>query len=163
MRIILADDHDMPGDGLRAALESLGPAATVLKAAGLDEAHSLLAQAGGADIVVLTSGMEGETDGMRGIATLRQSWPDVRWVIVPALTDHQQVKQAIRLELIGRLTSRERDILGLLRDGLPNKVIASRLDLGEATIKSHLGNVYRKLGIRNRLQAMRLLVESERR
>ncbi|MGE5506405.1 MAG: response regulator [Actinomycetota bacterium] len=64
-------------------------------------------------------------------------------------------------EVIGRLTPRERDILRLLREGLPNKVIATRLDVSEVTVKSHLGNVFRKLGVQNRLQAMRLVVESE--
>lgn len=64
-------------------------------------------------------------------------------------------------ELINRLTPRERDILRLLREGLPNKVIANRLDVSEVTVKSHLGNVFRKLGVQNRLQAMRLLVDSE--
>jgi two-component system, NarL family, nitrate/nitrite response regulator NarL len=61
----------------------------------------------------------------------------------------------------GRLTPRERDILRLLREGLPNKVIASRLDVSEVTVKSHLGNVFRKLNVQNRLQAMRLMVDSE--
>ncbi len=64
-------------------------------------------------------------------------------------------------ELIGRLTPRERDILRLLREGHPNKVIANRLDVSEVTVKSHLGNVFRKLGVQNRLQAMKLLVDSE--
>lgn len=64
-------------------------------------------------------------------------------------------------DLIGRLTPRERDILRLLREGLANKVIANRLSVSEVTVKSHLGNVFRKLGVQNRLQAMRLLVDSE--
>ena len=64
-------------------------------------------------------------------------------------------------ELISRLTPRERDILRLLREGLPNKVIAGRLDVSEVTVKSHLGNVFRKLQVQNRLQAMRMLVDSE--
>lgn len=64
-------------------------------------------------------------------------------------------------DLIGRLTPRERDILRLLREGHPNKVIANRLDVSEVTVKSHLGNIFRKLGVQNRLQAMKLLVDSE--
>lgn len=64
-------------------------------------------------------------------------------------------------DLLGRLTPRERDILHLLREGLPNKLIAARLDVSEVTVKSHLGNMFRKLGVQNRLQAMRLLVDSE--
>ncbi|MCA1907496.1 MAG: response regulator transcription factor [Magnetospirillum sp.] len=64
-------------------------------------------------------------------------------------------------DLLGRLTPRERDILHLLREGLPNKVIAARLDVSEVTVKSHLGNMFRKLGVQNRLQAMRILVDTE--
>lgn len=64
-------------------------------------------------------------------------------------------------DLISRLTPRERDILNLLREGLPNKVIAARLDVSEVTVKSHLGNMFRKLGVQNRLQAMRILVDTE--
>jgi DNA-binding NarL/FixJ family response regulator len=62
---------------------------------------------------------------------------------------------------LSRLTPRERDILSLLREGLPNKVIANRLEVSEVTVKSHLGNAFRKLGVQNRLQAMRLLVDSD--
>lgn len=63
--------------------------------------------------------------------------------------------------LLSKLTPRERDILRLLREGLPNKMIATRLDVSEVTVKSHLGNVFRKLQVQNRLQAMRMLVDSE--
>ena len=64
-------------------------------------------------------------------------------------------------DLISKLTPRERDILRLLREGLPNKMIATRLEVSEVTVKSHLGNVFRKLQVQNRLQAMRMLVDSE--
>jgi DNA-binding NarL/FixJ family response regulator len=74
----------------------------------------------------------------------------------PGRASHQSAN-----ELIGRLTPRERDILRLLREGHPNKVIANHLDVSEVTVKSHLGNVFRKLGVQNRLQAMKLLVDGE--
>ena len=64
-------------------------------------------------------------------------------------------------DLISKLTPRERDILRLLREGLPNKMIAARLEVSEVTVKSHLGNIFRKLQVQNRLQAMRMLVDSE--
>jgi len=54
-----------------------------------------------------------------------------------------------------RLTRREKDILMLLKDGLPNKVIASKLTLSEVTVKSHLCSIFRKLGVSNRVQAIR--------
>lgn len=59
------------------------------------------------------------------------------------------------------LTQREREILRLLRDGLPNKAIARQLNLSEVTVKSHLCHVFRKLGVQNRVQAARLSLQSE--
>ena len=59
----------------------------------------------------------------------------------------------------GRLTQREKEVLSLLREGLPNKAIANRLNLSEVTIKSHLFSVFRKLGVANRVQAARVLVD----
>lgn len=58
-----------------------------------------------------------------------------------------------------KLTPREREVLTLLREGLPNKVIANRLSLSEVTVKSHLFSIFRKLGVQNRVQAARRLVE----
>lgn len=59
------------------------------------------------------------------------------------------------------LTSREREILDLLREGLPNKLIARRLNVSEVTVKSHLCHVFRKLGVQNRVQAARFTVAAE--
>lgn len=55
-----------------------------------------------------------------------------------------------------RLTPREQQVLSLLRDGLSNKGIARRLNLSEVTIKSHLSSMFRKMGVQNRVQAVRL-------
>ncbi|MBF0335032.1 MAG: response regulator transcription factor [Alphaproteobacteria bacterium] len=54
------------------------------------------------------------------------------------------------------LSDRERQVLGLLIQGLTNKEIARQLDLAEITIKIHLRNVYRKIGAANRAQAVRI-------
>jgi two-component system nitrate/nitrite response regulator NarL len=48
------------------------------------------------------------------------------------------------------LSPRELDVALLVARGLPNKAVAQALGLSEATVKIHLNNIYRRLGIRNR-------------
>jgi LuxR family transcriptional regulator, positive regulator of biofilm formation len=51
------------------------------------------------------------------------------------------------------LTKRERQILRLIKEGATNQDIADALKVSEHTIKSHLYNTYKKIGVRNRLEA----------
>jgi DNA-binding NarL/FixJ family response regulator len=53
------------------------------------------------------------------------------------------------------LTAREREILGLMADGLTNARIGRELWVTEQTVKFHLSNIYRKLGVSNRTEASR--------
>jgi pimeloyl-ACP methyl ester carboxylesterase/DNA-binding CsgD family transcriptional regulator len=54
----------------------------------------------------------------------------------------------------GALSSREREILKLLTDGLSNAQIAGRLSLSEKTVRNHVSHVFDKLGVGTRAQAM---------
>jgi DNA-binding NarL/FixJ family response regulator len=51
------------------------------------------------------------------------------------------------------LSSREREVLDLLVEGLPNKLIARRLEISEKTVKSHLTRIFRELDVTDRTQA----------
>ena len=57
--------------------------------------------------------------------------------------------------LEARLTPREREILALVRTGMSNAEIASALSLASGTVRRHLQNVYAKLGVRNRTEAVK--------
>ncbi|APX31732.1 DNA-binding response regulator [Brachybacterium sp. P6-10-X1] len=53
------------------------------------------------------------------------------------------------------LSSREAEVLRLVADGCTNRAVASRLGIGEATVKTHLMHVYEKLGVGDRASAVR--------
>ena len=71
------------------------------------------------------------------------------------------VKNPIRQRMgssdLGRLTSRQRDVLKLMAEGYSNKEIARNLDIAEATTKIHAAAILRELGVRNRTEAAVLL------
>ena len=52
------------------------------------------------------------------------------------------------------VSPREREVLGLLLEGLPNKLIAIRLGISEKTVKTHLTAVFRQIGVTDRVQAV---------
>jgi PAS domain S-box-containing protein len=54
--------------------------------------------------------------------------------------------------LTPRLTNKEREVASLISQGLSNNVIAQKLSISERTVKAHLNNIFKKLGITNRLQ-----------
>jgi two-component system, NarL family, nitrate/nitrite response regulator NarL len=54
----------------------------------------------------------------------------------------------------GRLTPREAEVLDLMAEGLPNKVIARRLSIQEQTVKNHVHNILLKLGVSRRTEAV---------
>ncbi|MEZ0469728.1 response regulator [Luteimonas sp. C3_2_a3] len=61
------------------------------------------------------------------------------------------------------LTERQIDVMRLLSQGKPNKLIARDLGISEGTVKIHLAAIFRALNVRNRVEAVvasRLLVES---
>jgi len=57
------------------------------------------------------------------------------------------------------LTDRESQVLGHLKEGLPNKEIALRLDINVATVKLHLRSLSKKLAVRNRTQLVLKAIE----
>jgi DNA-binding NarL/FixJ family response regulator len=68
-----------------------------------------------------------------------------RRVVAPA------AREAARLD---ELTDRERDVLRLMARGATNAEIGARLFVAEATVKTHVGSIFSKLGVRDRAAAI---------
>lgn len=54
---------------------------------------------------------------------------------------------------VDALSDREREVLALVAEGLPNKLVAQRLGISEKTVKAHLTSIYRQIGVTDRTQA----------
>ena len=82
-----------------------------------------------------------------------------RRLIETAPADQRATRRAARR--LAALTDREREVLTLLARGLTNAEIATSLHLGEPTVRTHVGRIYTKAGVRDRAQAVVFAYESE--
>ena len=72
-----------------------------------------------------------------------------------ALAEHQQQQ---RLQAcLADLTERERDVMRLVVDGLPNKLIADALDISVRTVEVHRSRVFDKMGVKSAVDLVNLL------
>ena len=88
-------------------------------------------------------------------------------LLAPSVT-RRLIERHLRLDLpspelvagLDRMTDRERQVLVLLARGMSNTEIATRLHLSEATVRTHIGHLFAKIGARDRAQAVVFAYES---
>lgn len=133
---------------------------------GIDATRAIMAGASPARVVVLTSfsdrvrvsrALEAGAIGYQ----LKDAEPTVlRDAVRAAAVGHVPLDARVAGALLPRaaevtdpLSPREREVLELVTQGLANKQIARELGITERTVKAHLGNAYRQIGVADRTSA----------
>ena len=135
---------------------------------GIEATRRIIEASPGVQIVVLTSFVDRERvlaaleAGAIGYL-LKDAEPDdlLRGVHAAARGESPLDPRAARTMLgaqretgpLEELTEREREVLSLVAEGLPNKQIGRRLGISEKTVKAHLTHVFRTIGVDDRMQA----------
>lgn len=159
-------------ESLSAAFDALLPDALVWDLGGeLDSTEwkdglTELVEAGASVVALLASSAQAAgvwAGGARGLLS-REAAPD-RIVAAAAAVANGLVAvdpefaaqaglEAAAEPLLEALTERERQVLGLMAEGLANKSIALRLEITEHTVKFHVNSILRKLGAQSRTEAV---------
>jgi two-component system nitrate/nitrite response regulator NarL len=132
---------------------------TVMLVASASDAEIVAALDNGAAAVLFKD--EAPTSLIAVLQTLvdGKSWQPGE-VVALALA-RERGRQGRWRSLSAELTSREREVVESLRGGHPNKEIAHRLDLSEGTVKVHVHNIFRKLGVTTRNELVALIADAE--
>ena len=136
---------------------------------GIEATRAILAEAPGTAVLVLTSFSDrrrimGALDAgavgyllkdasaeevVRGIRTAAEGGSPIDPRAARSLLEAKNAPDPL-----AGISPRERDVLALLLDGMPNKLIARRLEISEKTVKSHLTSIFRRIGVTDRVQAI---------
>ena len=149
--ILLLDVHMPEKNGIWVLEQIAGQSATqvILLTAGADEREIAIALKLGARGVVLKQRTNADL-----ITCIRDVQAGKRWIdeevlqkVVHTITDTAHVPDA---EI--PVTKRELEVIQLVARGLRNKLIAERLSVSDATIKTHLRTIFRKFALSNRTE-----------
>jgi DNA-binding NarL/FixJ family response regulator len=202
LRILIADDHPVFRDGIRALLDA-DPATEIIAEATTGDEALVLAEQHRPDVIL----MDLKMPGMNGIEATRRITarsPSIRVLVVTMFEDDASVFTAMRagargyvlkdatkeellraIQAVGNgeaifspgiaarmltffaapraliprqafpeLTGREHDILNLLAGGASNHEIAQQLDLSPKTVSNYISNIFNKLQVADRAEAI---------
>jgi DNA-binding NarL/FixJ family response regulator len=145
---------------------------------GVEATTRIRAEAPGVQVVVLTTYADDESvmaalrAGARGYLTKDASSEEIERAIRDAVAGRTRLDPAVQERLVelvttgtapsppvatppgGPLTERETEVIRLMADGLTNRDIAAKLFVSEATVKTHVNNLFTKLDVNDRAAAV---------
>ena len=154
---VLLLDHRLPdGDGVAAIgrLRELRPSMAVIVLTASPSEHLMVAavEAGVSGFLSKTRSLAEVTSAVRAAAVGEAVIsPEMLARLLPRLGGTGRVGAAT-------LTEREREILGLIAQGLSNAAIAERLVVSVNTVRNHVANLLAKLGARSKLEALSIAI-----
>ena len=154
---VLLLDHRLPdGDGVAAIgrLRELRPSMAVIVLTASASEHLMVAavEAGVSGFLSKTRSLAEVTSAVRAAAVGEAVIsPEMLARLLPRLGGTGRVGGAT-------LTEREREILGLIAQGLSNAAIAERLVVSVNTVRNHVANLLAKLGARSKLEALSIAI-----
>ncbi|WP_165953670.1 response regulator transcription factor [Streptomyces sp. 8K308] len=156
---IVVADMDLPGDGpvelTRQIVhqETANESAVIILAPERDERIVETLQAGASGILLRSSAAE---EFLHAVEVILQGHGYLAPPVVRHVLEHLDPRPSTSAgqSIYSHLTKREREVLLLLTEGLSNTEISGRLFVGEPTVKYHISQMLRKLGLRDRLQAV---------
>jgi DNA-binding NarL/FixJ family response regulator len=143
-------DLDMPNvDGIEATrrITAAQPQTSVLVLTSFSDRQRILGaiEAGASGYLLKDASSDDVADGIRAAARGEAPLdPRAARTVLNARSEPDP---------LAALSQRERAVLALLVEGLPNKLIARRLEISEKTVKAHLTRVFREIGVTDRTQA----------
>jgi DNA-binding NarL/FixJ family response regulator len=165
--VVLMDVRMPDTDGIEATAEilKLNPATRVLMLTVVEEQATLLrALLAGAKGYLVYGRFTPEelVKAVRIIGTGGTiAIPPVSAALLDNIRSHVAGLQNIaEMDSMEPLTARERDILGLIALGKGNREIANALNIEEKTVKNHINNIYSKLQIKSRYEAISYMLRS---
>jgi DNA-binding NarL/FixJ family response regulator len=163
--VVLMDIRMPELDGIEATKQLLNgpeprPRVVVLTTFDLDEYVYAALRAGASGFLLKDAPEDQLMAAIRVVAAGGSLFaPSVTRRLIQRFAEDRAPARAIGAAL-DELTERERDVLELIARGLSNGEIAERLVVSEHTTKSHVSSILRKLGLRDRVQAVVLAYES---
>lgn len=199
IRILIADDHSLFRDGMRALLNTI-PDFQVVGDAATGEESIQLAKQLQPDVMLMDIQMPG-INGIEATRRITQTSPHIGILVVTMFEDDDSVFSAMRAgargyilkgadqdemmrairaaangeaifgpeiakrlmnfftgakppQIFPELTDREREVLGLIAQGASNPEIADKLSLAGKTVRNHISNIFAKLQVADRAQAI---------